>query len=77
VAILQALQQAIVGGIPRLERGVKEWKLEPKEGTEGSKVELNKYRKWLGRNFWMMVVCLVGFGGIVCYTEIISPGSLY
>jgi len=78
VAILQAVQQqAIVGAIPRLEGGVKEFKLELGEGAGGSKVKLNEYMGWLGSNFWMMITVLVGFGGMVCYTEIISPGSLY
>ena len=78
MAILQSVKQhAIGGGIPRLEKGVKELEQELKEGMGGSKVKLNKYMKRLRRNFCEMFICLIGFGGVVCYTEIISPSSFY
>jgi len=77
VAILPAVKQHTIGGGPSLEKGVKELEPELKKGTGGSEVELNQYMKWLGRNIWMMVVLLVGLGGIVCFTAIISPSCLY
>ena len=76
--MLQAVQgYAFAVGIPRLEKGVKELKLALKQRMGGSKVELNEYMKLLGRRFGAMLLCSIGLGAVVCYTEIISPCSLY
>ena len=78
MAILQAVKEyAIAVGILKLERGVKELNLELKEETGESELELNERMKWLGPYSEAMLVFLVGVVGIVCYTEIISPSSLY
>ena len=69
MAILQVVQQqAIVGGIPRLESEVKEFQLELKK-TKESKLELKGEMRDLRKetHFWLIFVFLVGFG-MVCYT---------